>query len=162
MQLKRVFHRIIRDFPQMLILQRLILILITIFWGVQLLQAQTYRINVENGGASGQSFVEVYEYDFVSEKPSFPGGDSKLTTFINETRQYPREAYRNGIQGRVTCSFVVNTDGSISHISVLRGIESSLNKEAVRVMSKMPAWTPGRHNGRAVPVRVVWSVPFRK
>lgn len=146
----------------MLTLQRLILLLITIFGGAPLPQAQTYRINIENRGGAGQSFVEVYEYDFVSEKPTFPGGDNKLTSFINETRRYPREAYANGIQGRVTCSFVVNADGSISHISVLRGIESSLNKEAVRVMSKMPAWNPGRHNGRPVPVRVVWSVPFRK
>lgn len=106
--------------------------------------------------------MEVFEYDYVSDKPSFPGGDRNLMTFINATREYPREAYRKGIQGRVTCSFVVNVDGSVSHISVLRGVEPTLNKEAIRILSKMPDWIPGKHDGHVVPVRVVWSVPFRR
>jgi len=106
--------------------------------------------------------MEVYEYDYVKVKPVFPGGNAKLVAFINENRRYPAEAYKKGIQGRVTCSFVVNADGSVSHISILRGVEHSLNQEALRIMSKMPEWTPGRHDGQTVPVRVVWSVPFRK
>lgn len=125
-------------------------------------QAQTCRVNIGSNARGGVSFIEVYEYDYVSEKPSFPGGDGKLMKFINETRQYPAKAYRKGVQGRVTCSFVVNADGTISHISVLRGVEPSLNKEAIRVLSKMPEWIPGKLNGQAVPTRVVWSVPFRK
>lgn len=124
------------------------------------LHAQTYR--VKSGGNSGGVYIEVFEYDYVNDKPSFPGGEAQLVNFINETRRYPQEAYRKGIQGRVTCSFVVNPDGSISHISVLRGVETTLNQEAVRIMSKMPEWKPGRHEGQTVPVRVVWSVPFRK
>lgn len=124
--------------------------------------AQTCRVNIgqaENGCAS---YMEVYEYDYVTDKPSFPGGDSDLMQFINRTRVYPKSAYSRGIQGRVTCSFVINTDGSVSHISVLRGVEPSLNREAVRILSLMPGWTPGKLNGKAVPTRVVWSVPFRK
>lgn len=126
------------------------------------LQAQTYRVNIGSPSAGCSDFLEVYEYDYVSEKPTFPGGDSKLMTFINDTRQYPRDAYKKGIQGRVTCSFIVNADGTVSHISILRGVEPSLNKEAIRILSKMPEWTPGKINGRSVPTRVVWSVPFRK
>lgn len=124
--------------------------------------AQTCRVNIGSNASGVASYMEVYEYDYVSEKPSFPGGDRNLMTFINATREYPMEAYRKGIQGRVTCAFIVNTDGSVSHISVLRGVEPSLNKEAIRILSKMPEWTPGKHDGRTVPVRVVWSVPFRK
>lgn len=125
-------------------------------------QAQTCRVNIGTSPTGCISYMEVYEYDYVSEKPTFPGGDSQLMKFINSNREYPAKAYEKGIQGRVTCSFVVNTDGSVSHISVLRGVEPSLNKEAIRVLSQMPEWKPGRHNGQPVPTRVVWSVPFRK
>lgn len=90
------------------------------------------------------------------------GGDGSLMKFINNTREYPKKAYEKGVQGRVTCSFVVNTDGSVNHITVIRGVEPSLNKEAIRVLSNMPEWEPGRLNGKAVPTRVIWSVPFRK
>lgn len=85
-----------------------------------------------------------------------------MMSFVNETRNYPKEAYQKGIQGKVICSFVVNADGTISHVKVLRGVESSLNREAVRVISSMPDWTPGRLDGHPVPVRVVRSVAFRR
>lgn len=124
--------------------------------------AQTCRVNIGSNTPGCANYIEVYEYDYVTEKPCFPGGDSKLMKFINNTREYPKAAYDKGIQGRVTCSFVVNTDGTVSHISVLRGVEPSLNKEAMRILSKMPEWTPGKLNGQAVPTRVIWSVPFRR
>lgn len=125
--------------------------------------AQTCRVRAGKAAPNGcQNYIEVYEYDYVKEKPSFPGGNSKLVKFINDNREYPAEAYKKGIQGRVTCSFVVNTDGTVSHISIIRGVEQSLNREAVRIMSKMPEWIPGKHDGQTVPVRVIWSVPFRK
>ena len=124
--------------------------------------AQTCRISMGVNSEGHKAFREVFEYDYVSEKPTFPGGDWKLVEYINHTRQYPREAYEKGIQGRVTCSFVVNTDGSISHVQVIKSIEESLNREAVRIFSEMPHWEPGRIDGRPVPVRVIWSVPFRK
>lgn len=124
--------------------------------------AQTCRVNIGTSSTGTVSYMEVYEYDYVTEKPTFPGGDRNLMTFINATRNYPIDAYRKGEQGRVTCSFIVNTDGSVSHISVLRGVSPSLNREAIRVLSKMPEWNPGRLDGKVVPVRVVWSVPFRR
>ena len=126
------------------------------------IDAQTFQVTVKNPRTGATSIMEVYEYDDVNEKPSFPGGENELMNFINNKREYPQAAYSKGIQGRVTCSFVVNTNGSISHISVLRGVEASLNKEAMRVLSEMPTWIPGKLNGKTVPTRVIWSVPFRK
>ena len=125
--------------------------------------AQTCRVRAGKANQNGcENYIEVYEYDYVKEKPSFPGGNARLVQFINDNREYPAEAYKKGIQGRVTCSFVVNTDGSVSHVSIIRGVEQSLNREAVRIMNKMPEWIPGKHEGQTVPVRVIWSVPFRK
>lgn len=124
--------------------------------------AQTCRVSMGVTSEGHKSFMEVYEYDYVSEKPCFPGGDWKLVEFINKTRQYPKKAYDAGVQGRVTCSFVVNSNGSISHIKVLKSVEESLNQEAMRILAEMPDWEPGRIEGQAVPVRVIWSIPFRK
>lgn len=107
-------------------------------------------------------YTEVYEYDYVQEKPEFPGGDNSLMNYINSTRIYPQEAYDSGIEGRVTCSFIVQSDGKISNVKVLRGVEKSLNEEAIRIVSQMPDWTPGRFNNYPVPVRVVRCIPFRK
>ena len=85
-----------------------------------------------------------------------------MINFINSTRHYPEEAYESGIEGRVTCAFVVQPDGKISHIKVLRGVESTLNQEAMRIISMMPVWIPGKISDIAVPVRVITSIPFRR
>lgn len=123
--------------------------------------AQTCRVSM--GTQQGRtSYMEVYEYDYVSEKPCFPGGDTQLMEYINAERTYPDKAYREGIQGRVTCSFIVNAKGQISHVKVLKGVEESLNREAVRILSKMPDWVAGKVGGKAVPVRVIRCIPFRK
>ena len=124
--------------------------------------AQTCRVNAGISPDGCQTYRVVYEFDYVDEKPEFPGGGATMLNFINKQRRYPAEAYARGIQGRVTCSFVVNPDGSVSHITVLKGVEPSLNHEAVRIISKMPQWTPGRIDGQTVPVRVICAVPFRK
>ncbi|MDE6330913.1 MAG: energy transducer TonB [Muribaculaceae bacterium] len=123
---------------------------------------QTCRISVGATPQGQQCYMEVYEYDYVTEKPAYPGGDAQLIEFINANRQYPDRAYREGVQGRVTCSFVVNANGQISHIKVLKSVEESLNREAVRILSLMPDWEPGRVDGHPVPVRVIRSIPFRK
>ncbi|MDE6716666.1 MAG: energy transducer TonB [Muribaculaceae bacterium] len=125
-------------------------------------ESQTCRVSAGRSMDGMANYIEVYEYDFVTDKPSFPGGDRLLLSYINKTRSYPEQAYKKGIQGKVVCSFVVNRDGSISHVRVLRGVEPSLNREAVRVLKGMPLWNPGRLDGTAVPVRVVRTVAFRK
>lgn len=103
----------------------------------------------------------VYESDYVDVQPQFPGGDCALTNFINKTRHYPYNAYHKRIQGRVLCSFIVNSDGTVSHISVVRGVNDELNREAVRVISEMPKWHAGRHSGNSVAVRCLLPIAFR-
>lgn len=124
--------------------------------------AQTCKIwcGVSKQGVS--HYKEVYEYDYVTVKPEYPGGRSSLLKHINKTRHYPASAYRKGIEGRVSVSFIVNADGSVSNLSVLRGVNPALNEEALRVFSAMPDWHPGKLNGKAVPVRVIESIVFRK
>lgn len=123
---------------------------------------QIIRLNVGVDEAGYTNYIEAFEYDYVTEKPSFPGGESKLMEFINTNRVYPAEAYEQGIQGRVTCWFIVNSDGSVSNVSLLRSVNSLLNEEAIRIFNLMPNWNPGRIDGIPVPVRVVRSVRFKK
>lgn len=106
--------------------------------------------------------IEVYEYESVDVQPSFPGGDAEMLRYINRERRYPGQAYRRGVEGRVLCSFVVNKDGSISHVSVIKGVEESLNREAVRIVSNMPAWDAGMIDKNPVPVYCILPISFRK
>lgn len=106
--------------------------------------------------------VKVYDYDNVEEQPSFPGGQCELIRFINRIRRYPSAAYYGGVQGRVLVSFVVNTDGSLSHVRVVRGVEESLDQEALRVVGQMPAWEPGRIDDHPVPTHCLLPIPFRR
>ena len=136
--------------------------IILLILGFSNARAQTCRVAAGISGDGLQTYREVFEYDFVEVKPSFPGGNEALLDYINKNRQYPADAYERGIEGRVTCSFVVNADGNISHISVIKGCHKSLNMEAIRLLAEMPTWRPGRHLAHSVPVRVVHSIPFRK
>lgn len=100
-------------------------------------------------------------FDVVEENPSFPGGQAALMQWLNENIKYPVIAAENGIQGRVIVQFVVSKTGSISDVRVVRGVDPSLDKEAVRVVNNMPNWTPGRQNGTTVNVRFTLPVTFR-
>ena len=111
---------------------------------------------------SKQSYMEVYEYDYVDIQPQFPGGERGLINFVNKTREYPYHAYKKRIEGRVLCSFIVGTNGKVSDVRVIRGAaDESLNREAIRVISKMPRWSVGKVGDHAVPVRVVLPIAFR-
>ncbi len=94
----------------------------------------------------------------VESMPEFPGGQQALFKYLSENVKYPVIAQENGIQGRVICQFVVNKDGSIVDVEVVRsGGDASLDKEAVRVIKTMPKWKPGKQRGK--PVRVKYTVP---
>lgn len=105
---------------------------------------------------------EVIPFQLVEEKPSFNGGDAnEFSKWVNSKLQYPEIAKENGVQGRVTLQFTVNPDGSVSNVKVLRGVDSSLDKEAVRVVSMSPKWKPGKQRDRAVKVTYTFPVIFQ-
>lgn len=98
----------------------------------------------------------------VEEKPLFNGGDAnEFSKWVNSNLKYPSIAQANGVEGRVTLQFTVNPDGSVSNVKVLRGVDSSLDNEAVRVVSMSPKWTPGRQRDRAVKVTYTFPVIFK-
>lgn len=100
-------------------------------------------------------------FDVVEEQPSFPGGQGALMQWLSDNIKYPVIAAENGIQGRVIVQFVVSKTGSISNVNVVRGVDPSLDKEAVRVVKAMPNWTPGKQNGTTVNVRYTLPVTFK-
>ncbi len=100
-------------------------------------------------------------FQVVETMPSFPGGDAALFKFLNDNVKYPVIAQENGIQGRVICQFVVNRDGSIVDVEVVRSVDPSLDKEAIRVIKSMPNWAPGKQRGKAVRVKYTLPVNFR-
>ncbi|WP_372774580.1 energy transducer TonB [Mangrovibacterium sp.] len=101
---------------------------------------------------------EVPLVDFAEYMPEFPGGMPSLLRFVSRSIKYPEIAKQNGVQGKIFVRFVVNTDGSISDAFVLRPLDPSLDKEAIRVVTSMPRWKPGSQNGK--PVRVNFTIPI--
>lgn len=96
-------------------------------------------------------------YDVVEQQPSFPGGQGAMLSWLSQNIRYPVAAQRNGVHGRVLVSFVVEKNGSVSDVRVLRSADPSLDNEAVRVVRAMPRWSPGKQNGQ--PVRVKYTLP---
>ena len=115
-------------------------------------EAYTPPAVVEGEEESSQQIFTVVE-----TMPEFPGGQGALLQYLAKSIKYPVIAQENGIQGRVSCSFVVNKDGSIVDAEVIRGVDPSLDKEALRVINSMPKWSPGKQRGK--PVRVKYTVP---
>ena len=105
---------------------------------------------------------EAIPFQLVEEKLSFNGGDAnEFSKWVNSRLVYPEIAKENGVQGRVTLQFTVNADGTVSNVKVLRGVDSSLDKEAVRVVSSSPKWKPGKQRDRAVKVTYTFPVIFQ-
>jgi len=134
-------------------------------------ETQEIEINTEDDKTEVviQAPVEIKEEEeednvvfvIVENKPEFPGGDQALMKYIAENIKYPVIAQENGIQGRVICQFVVNKDGSIVDINVVRSVDPSLDKEAIRVIKSMPKWKPGKQRGKAVRVKFTLPIVFR-
>ena len=131
-------------------------------------------MNLEDDSSLGveiMDYVEVEEevveeeaipFQLVEEKPSFQGGDAnQFSKWVNQRLVYPEIAKENGVQGRVTLQFTVEKDGTVTKVKVLRGVDPSLDKEAVRVVSMSPKWSPGKQRDRAVPVTYTFPVIFQ-
>ena len=105
---------------------------------------------------------EAIPFQLVEEKPSFNGGDAnEFSKWVNSKLVYPEIAKENGVQGRVTLQFTVEKDGSVTNVKVLRGVDSSVDKEAVRVVQSSPKWKPGKQRDRAVKVTYTFPVIFQ-
>lgn len=104
---------------------------------------------------------ETKVFTVVEQMPMFPGGDAALMSYLANNIHYPTVAAENGVQGRVVVGFVVERDGSITDVRILRGVDPSLDREAMRVVKSMPRWTPGKQNGSAVRVKYQVPVAFR-
>ena len=104
---------------------------------------------------------ETKVFDVVEEMPQFPGGPNALFEYLNKNIKYPVVAEENGVQGRVIVTFVVERDGSITDVKVVKSVDPSLDKEASRVVKGMPHWIPGKQNGSAVRVKYTVPVTFR-
>ena len=131
-------------------------------------------MNLEDDSSLGveiMDYVEVEEevveeeaipFQLVEEKPSFQGGDAnQFSKWVNSRLVYPEIAKENGVSGRVTLQFTVEKDGSVTKVRVLRGVDPSLDNEAVRVVSMSPKWKPGKQRDRAVPVTYTFPVIFQ-
>ena len=105
--------------------------------------------------------VEQEVFTIVEEMPSYPGGDEKMYSYLGNNIKYPQIARESGIQGRVFVNFVVEPDGSVSNVKVLRGIGGGCDEEAVRVVKSMPKWKPGKQRGKTVRVSYTLPVVFR-
>ena len=122
-------------------------------------QTETFVAPVVEEEEEEESAQQIFTV--VEKQPEFPGGTAELFKYLSKAIKYPVIAQENGIQGRVVCSFVVNRDGSIVDIQVMRGVDPSLDKEAIRVISEMPKWKPGEQRGKPVRVRFILPVQFR-
>ena len=100
-------------------------------------------------------------FTIVEDKPTFPGGDGAMYKYLGKSIDYPSQARRMGIEGRVFVQFIVGKDGSIRDVQAIKGIGAGCDEEAVRVIKKMPKWSPGKQRGRAVQVRMVLPVFFK-
>jgi len=106
-----------------------------------------------------EEIVEAEIFTVVEAMPEFPGGMGKLMAYLGNNIKYPPLAKESGIQGRVFINFVVEPDGSISNVKVLRGIGGGCDEEAIRVVEAMPKWKPGMQRGK--PVRVSYNLPVK-
>ena len=100
-------------------------------------------------------------YDCVEQMPSFPGGTQKLKEFIEENLRYPKELEETCVQGRVIVRFIVERNGKLSNVKVVKSVHPALDKEAIRIVKLMPRWIPGRQNGITVRVKFYIPIIFR-
>ena len=105
---------------------------------------------------------EIIPFTIIEDKPTFQGGDANgFTKWVYDHMEYPAEAQANGIQGRVTLQFLIDTDGSVKDVKVVRGVHPSIDKEAVRVVASSPKWSPGKQRNKPAKVRYTLPIMFQ-
>lgn len=97
-------------------------------------------------------------FNLVEAMPVFPGGEKAMYVWLGENIKYPKDAVKDGIEGKVYVQFIVERDGSVSNIKIARGLSESIDKEAMRAVASMPLWSPGIQEGK--PVRVSYTLPI--
>ena len=149
----------------------LFLVIFTLFC-IGNIYAQTYSTdeNITESDSTKTTNTEYNEDEYIEQTvihyqatyPEFPGGMSELMKFIQKNMQYPKIAIKKGIEGRVICQFTVKKDGSIENVIIIRGLHKSLDKEAVRVIKKMPKWKPGKdYEGQVQDCKYTIPVTFK-
>ena len=104
----------------------------------------------------------VYNMAMVQQQPKFPGGTSEMYKWLGNNIKYPEEAKKEGVSGKVIVDFVITKTGKTDKVRVVRGLHPALDEEAVRVIKAMPAWAPGKQNGRPVNVSYTLPITFRQ
>ena len=100
-------------------------------------------------------------FDVVEQMPEYPGGQAALFEYLSKNIEYPADAEKKKVEGKVFVTFVVDSDGKITDVSLLKKVFPSLDAEAIRVISAMPNWIPGRQKGQAVRVKYTVPIMFR-
>ncbi|PWS32086.1 energy transducer TonB [Pedobacter paludis] len=110
--------------------------------------------------AKAQHKDKVYDFVSVQQQPQFPGGIMAFYSYLSKNIKYPESAKKNNEQGKVFLSFIVNKDGSLTDLQVIRGLSQSLNQEAIRVLKSSPKWNPAKLNKQLVRVKYNIAVNF--
>lgn len=139
---------------------KIALLILSLLWSLDF-YAQSNQPAKANEMVDSVKPTDAYDakiFDVVEQMPSFKGGDTALMQWLSQNIKYPVEAEEKGVQGRVIAFFVVEGDGSISNVKIEKGVEPSIDNEAIRVLKTMPRWLPGKQDGK--PVRVRYAVPI--
>jgi periplasmic protein TonB len=124
-------------------------------------EATDINIVTSTGEVEEEEVLEVIDFAVVETKPQYPGGDAELLRFIAENTKYPEIAKENGIQGKVFVKFVIDQNGRVTNVTVMKGVDLYLDEEAVRVVKTIPNWTPGKQRGKPVPVNYIVPINFK-
>lgn len=120
------------------------------FWYIERRSSDSYNVSIIPKNDS--------IYKVVEQMPEYPGGTAKMLTFISENIKYPQSAMEKGIEGKCFIQFVIDVDGSITNVELMRGFDEECDAEALRVVNLMPKWKPGKNEGK--PVRVHYMIPI--
>ncbi len=116
-----------------------------------------YAQDKQNGNSVQGKDAE-YAFEQLEVKPEYPNGNEGLGKYLSENIKYPKKALKNGVSGKVFVQFVIDKTGKVTNVVAVRGVEKSLDKEAVRVIKSMPKWKPGMKDGQ--PVKVKYTIPI--